>query len=118
MTIDPQYTVGFSWARQYGFRVTKNFSNKVWFGFSVENSQEDAYHSRQHRQLFLLGSPGLSGGLYNGASAVARRQSATTGAPVTTCSALANYSYNPSPDFIGKLAFQPGLRTHRNLRPR
>ena len=40
MTIDPQYTVGFSWARQYGFRVTKDFNNKVWAGFSVENSQE------------------------------------------------------------------------------
>ena len=31
-TIDPQYTVGFSWARQYGFRATKNFHNKVWLG--------------------------------------------------------------------------------------
>ena len=25
MTIDAHYNVGFSWARQYGFRVTKNF---------------------------------------------------------------------------------------------
>jgi hypothetical protein len=40
MTIDPQYTVGFSWARQYGFRVVKDISNKIWLGFSVENSEE------------------------------------------------------------------------------
>ena len=32
MQIDAQYTAGFSWARQYGFRVTKNWNNKVWFG--------------------------------------------------------------------------------------
>ena len=40
MTIDPQYTVGFSWARQYAFRVSKDLSNKVWLAFSVEDAQE------------------------------------------------------------------------------
>jgi len=25
MTIDAQYTAGFTWARQYGFRVVKSF---------------------------------------------------------------------------------------------
>src|SRR3984893_9186667 len=34
MTIDPQYNVGFSWARQYGFRVAKNFGNRMWLAFS------------------------------------------------------------------------------------
>lgn len=38
MTIDAQYHVGFSWARQYGARFTKNFNNKVWLGFSIENA--------------------------------------------------------------------------------
>ena len=37
--IDAQYVVGFSWARQYGFRVTKNFNNKFWLGASVEEGQ-------------------------------------------------------------------------------
>ncbi len=32
MTIDPQYTVGFSWARQYGIRVVRNFNNRYWVG--------------------------------------------------------------------------------------
>ncbi len=107
MTIDPQYTVGFSWARQYGFRVTKNWANKVWFGLSVENSQE-TLTTHGNTDNYLLGSPGLSGGLYNGAVSGCT-SSGTTGSPVTTCSALANYSYNPSPDLIGKLAFQPGF---------
>ena len=29
MTIDPQYNVGFSWARQYGFRVVTKFRQQV-----------------------------------------------------------------------------------------
>jgi len=37
MTIDPAYTVGFSWARQYGFRVSKNFNNRLWLAASLEN---------------------------------------------------------------------------------
>src|SRR3984957_18429272 len=32
MTIDPQYTVGFSWARQYGVRFVQNFGNRFWIG--------------------------------------------------------------------------------------
>ena len=39
MTIDPQYSVGFSWARQYGLRLSKNFGNKVWIAVSAENAQ-------------------------------------------------------------------------------
>jgi hypothetical protein len=38
--IDAQYVSGFSWARQYGFRVTKSlFDNKFWLGASIEESQ-------------------------------------------------------------------------------
>ena len=86
MTIDPQYSVGFSWARQYGFRVAKNISNKAWLAFSVENSQA-TLGGHGASTNFVLGQQGTSGGLYN---------------------PTANYSYNPSPDFVGKLAFEPG----------
>jgi hypothetical protein len=86
MTIDPQYNVGFSWARQYGFRITKNLSNKAFLGFSVEDSATTlGGHGASNN--FVLGSQGASGGLYN---------------PTT------NYSFNATPDFIGKLAFEPG----------
>src|SRR5271167_1011931 len=86
LTIDPQYTVGFSWARQYGFRVTKNFQNKAWVGFSIEDPQTLLTVSGQNTN-FLIGGPGNSGGLYN---------------------PTANYSSNILPDFIVKAAFQPG----------
>ncbi len=108
MTIDPQYTVGFSWARQYGFRVTKNFNNKVWFGFSVEDSQE-TITTHGNANNFVVGSQGLAGGLYNSSISGCSTTLNASGAPVTACTNNANYSYNPSPDFIGKLVFQPGF---------
>jgi hypothetical protein len=109
MTIDPQYTVGFSWARQYGFRVVKNMSNKIWLGFSVENSEETLTTHGNIANSFLLGSQGNGGGLYNAAINGCSTTVNTAGAPVTTCSNVANYSFNPSPDFIGKVVFQPGF---------
>lgn len=86
MTIDPQYTVGFSWARQYGFRVTKSFGDKMWLGFAVENPQATVGgHGASNN--YLVGAQGTGGGLYN---------------------ATANYSYNATPDFVFKAAFEPG----------
>ncbi len=109
MTIDPQYTIGFSWARQYGLRLVKNFDNKVWLGLSVENSQE-TLTSHGNASNFLIGSPGAGGGLYNGAvTACSTSVNSTTLAATTTCSAAANYSFNPSPDIIAKAAFEPGI---------
>jgi hypothetical protein len=108
MTIDPQYTVGFSWARQYGFRVTKNISNKIWFGFSLENSEETITAHGQSNN-YLVGQPGNGGGLYNSGVTGCATTVNAAGVPVTTCTPAATYSYNPSPDFIGKLAFQPGF---------
>ena len=87
MTIDPQYSVGFSWARQFGFRVTKSFANKFWLGASVENAQA-LFSASGQAQNFLLGSAGTSGGLYNPS---------------------ATYSFNPSPDFVFKAAAEPGF---------
>jgi hypothetical protein len=87
MTIDPQYNVGFSWARQYGFRVVQNFGNKFWLGASIENAQA-IFSASGNSQNFVLGSAGTGGGLYN---------------------ASATYSFNPSPDFVFKAAAEPGF---------
>ncbi len=99
LTIDPQYNVGFSWSRQYGVRFVKNWSNWMWAGFSIENSQETiAAHGQANN--YVVGQPGNGGGLYN---------SGVTGCSSSgTCSPAAAYSYNPSPDFVGKLAIQKG----------
>jgi outer membrane murein-binding lipoprotein Lpp len=95
MTIDPQYTVGFSWARQFGFRVAQNFGNHVWLAASLENPQT-TFAASGNAANFAFGSPGNGGGLYNGG-----------GSPTGT--ALANYSFNAMPDVIVKAAFEPGF---------
>jgi hypothetical protein len=87
MTIDPQYTVGFSWARQWGFRVAKNFNNHVWLAASLENPQT-TFAARGNASNFAFGGPGNGGGLYN---------------------STANYSFNATPDVILKAAFEPGF---------
>lgn len=100
MTIDANYNVGFTWARQYGLRVVKNLDNKVWLGFAVENPQATVTtHSNVGN--FLVGSAGASGGLFN------QTISACNAAGV--CSPIANYAFNPSPDLIAKVVFEPGF---------
>ena len=108
MTIDAAYTVGFSWARQFGLRLSKNFGNKVWFAVALENSQETVT-THGNANNFLIGSAGAGGGVYNGAITTCTTTLNSAGAPVTTCSPAANYSFNPSPDIIAKLAFEPGF---------
>lgn len=85
--IDPQYNAGFVWARQYGFRVTKNFNNKLWIGASAENPETLNPAGAGLPLNEILGSAGTGGGLYN---------------------STANYSFNLAPDMIAKVAFEPG----------
>jgi hypothetical protein len=87
MTIDPAYHVGFSWARQYGFRVSKNFNNKVWLAASIENP-ETTLTAHNASANFNFGEAGVGGGLYN---------------------LNANYSFNEAPDVVIKAAFEPGF---------
>ncbi len=104
-TIDPNYNVGFVWARQPGFRVTKDFGDKVWLGISAEQAQTltpscvssattttttagvTTTAAQACPSNYVLGSVGTGGGLYN---------------------ATAAYSYNLAPDLIAKVAFEPG----------
>ncbi len=88
MTIDAAYTGGFSWARQYGLRVTKEFNNKLWFGLALENPQA-TITTHTNALNWVIGSLGASGGVYNAFNG--------------------NYSFNPSPDLIAKVAFEPGF---------
>src|SRR3974390_965977 len=109
LQIDAQYTVGFSWARQYAFRAIKNYHNKIWFGLSVENSQETLTAHGNISNSYLLGSQGNAGGLYNAAINGCSSTLNASGNPVTTCTNIANYSWNVGPDFFAKVAFEPGF---------
>ncbi|MGD0569034.1 MAG: hypothetical protein ABSA78_11560 [Candidatus Sulfotelmatobacter sp.] len=86
MTIDPGYNVGFTFARQYGIRIAQDFNHKVAIAVSMENAQ-GTLTTHNNENNFLLGEAGASN-TYN-----------TTG----------TYTFNPSPDIVAKIAFDPGF---------
>jgi hypothetical protein len=103
LTIDPQYNVGFTWARQYGFRVVKDFGGKFAVGVAVEAPQATiggrGFSSVTSTTVgsattsttgnTFLDAPGSGGGLFNFID--------TSG-----------YSVNKAPDIIVKAAADPG----------
>jgi hypothetical protein len=98
MQIDPQYVVGFTWARQYAFRVVKDFGGKFAVGVSVEGPQATfggrgfsnvATAGVTTSQNFFINAPGAGGGLYNAFDAT-------------------GYTVNKAPDFLFKAAADPG----------
>ncbi len=86
-TIDPQYEPGFVWTRQYSFRISKSAANKFFIGASAENAETLNPAGSGLPTNLLIGSAGAGGGLYN---------------------ATANYSFNETPDFVAKIALEPG----------
>jgi hypothetical protein len=104
LTVDSQYQVGFTWARQYGFRVVKDFGGKFALGLAVEGPQATIggrgfslvttttvgpTASVATTGNTFLNAPGAGGGLLNFVD--------TSG-----------YSVNKAPDIIVKAAVDPG----------
>ena len=85
LTIDAQYNVGFTWARQYGFRVTKKVGQRLWIGSAVEESQT-LNIGGHNLPTIAYQQAGNAGGLYN---------------------PTANYSFNYAPDVLAKIVYQP-----------
>ena len=102
LTIDSQYNVGFSWARQYGLRVVQDFGGKFALGLAIEAPQatvggrgfssvvtSNAGITTATGGNTILNAPGSGGGLFNFAD--------TSG-----------YTINKAPDIIVKAAIDPG----------
>jgi hypothetical protein len=99
LIIDPQYVVGFTWQRAYGFRVVQSlFDNKFAVGISIEGPQTTVggrgfstftNAAGTTSQNFFLNAPGNSGGLYNAFD--------PTG-----------YTANKAPDLVLKITADPG----------
>ena len=106
--IDPQYVVGYTWARQYAMRVVKDFGGKFALGVSVEGPQATiggrgfssvttinsaaapativtSGATTAQTGNFFINAPGAGGGLYNAFDAN-------------------GYTVNKAPDFLFKAA--------------
>jgi len=113
LVIDPQYNVGFTWARQYGFRVTKDLGGKFDLSLAVEAPQATiggrgfssvttingaaapativtSGATTSQTGNFFVNAPGAGGGLYNAFDAN-------------------GYTVNKAPDLIFKAATDPGF---------
>jgi hypothetical protein len=113
LQIDPQYVAGFTWARQYGLRVVKDFGGKFALGVSVEGPQATiggrgfsavttinsaaapatiitSGATTATTWNFFLNAPGAGGGLYNAFDGT-------------------GYTTNKAPDVIFKAAADPGF---------
>jgi len=97
MIIDPQYVVGFTWQRAYGFRLVKNFNDKLALAVAIEGPQTTiggrgfstfTNAAGTTSQNFWVNAPGNSGGLNNAFD--------PTG-----------YTPNKAPDLVFKAAFDP-----------
>lgn len=105
MMIDPQYVVGFTWARQYAFRVVKDFGGKFALAASIEGPQAtiggrgfSSVTTNNAGAVTTIGNtfidaPGAGGGLYNFVD-------------------TAGYTVNKAPDFIVKAAIDPVSTLH------
>jgi TolA-binding protein len=95
MTIDLQYVVGYNWARQWSARVTKKLNDKLWAAVSVENPETT---------VNAINAPaGISG--FNSSANAQTPGSAFT---LSITPGANGISTDTAPDFIGKLAFEPG----------
>ncbi|HEY4306650.1 MAG TPA: hypothetical protein VGM82_19430 [Gemmatimonadaceae bacterium] len=90
-TVDAQYAVGYDWARQAGLRLTKS-GKVVSAAVSIEGAQT-TFSARNVPSDVVLGQPGGS-----------------------ALNVLQNYSTDVSPDFIGKIAFDPAGWGHWELK--
>jgi hypothetical protein len=101
-TIDAQYHVGFSWARQYGLRLAQTLGPNSNIAFSIEGSQtilpSSGSGTTNAPGNFFIGAPGNTSGLLN-----------STGNTSSGATAVQNYTNNVAPDLIVKYTADPGF---------
>ena len=111
LTIDGQYTTGFTWTRQPGVRVTKDlFDHSIWLAVSAENPQTTFSGTVPSGVLNTINN---GQGYFAGDTGTLATTTNATGA-VTAVSGVApaTQSLNHIPDFIGKVAAEEDIYGH------
>jgi hypothetical protein len=88
-TVDSQYMVGYSWARQPGIRIQQRFgdvnTHSMTVAISAEQAQTQLGTTANAPSNFIFGGAGVAGGLYNAYNGT--------------------YANNVAPDVFAKVAF-------------
>ena len=88
-TVDPQYMVGYNWARQPGIRLQQRFGDvktgAMTIAVSAEQAQIQLATTANAPSNFIFGGAGQGGGLYNAYAGT--------------------YANNVAPDLFAKIAF-------------
>jgi hypothetical protein len=101
-TIDPNYSVGFQFGRQYGVRFAQSlFGGKANVAVSVENSQI-VFTGSNAPANFFFGGAGSSSGLFNSTGG-----SSGGGSAAGAATGVQNYTDNLAPDLHMKATFDP-----------
>ncbi|MFZ3176752.1 MAG: hypothetical protein WBD92_02110 [Methylovirgula sp.] len=108
LTIDAQYVAGFTWARQPGIRLTKNFGDDVWLAASAEMPQTPGCASGTATSTtsgFVAPSPPIPG-----ISSITCKQTPIGGGLLDSDT---TYSINHVPDIIAKGVWEPTVADRR-----
>jgi len=103
LTIDSQYNVGFSWARQYGVRVVKDFGGKFALGVGIEGPQ--ATVGGRGFSSVATATVGSASVVTTGNTVL---DSIGSGGGLLNFADTNGYTINKAPDFIVKAAVDPG----------
>ena len=95
-TIEGSYVIGYTYVRQNAIRVTKDWNNKIWGAFEIANSQTTLATS--YSPANLMGFNTSTNALSPNGSTLNYLAGSTNG-----------LSTQIAPDFIGKVAFEPGF---------
>ena len=111
-TIDAQYNVGFIWARQPQFRVTKDFlAHSLWAAVSVENPQT-TFGGSAPAAAGVLTTINNGSNYYAGDTGTLATTTANGAVTAVSGVAPATQSINHVPDVIGKLAAEEDVYGH------
>ena len=113
MMVDPNYVVGFTWARQYGARFVKDFGGKFALGFSVEGPQA-TIGGRGFSSVTTINSAAapatiLTSGATTGTTSNFFLNAPGAGAGLYNAFDSTGYTVNKAPDLIFKAALDPGF---------
>lgn len=107
MTINAQYVIGYDWARQPAFRVMKNFHDKAWLGFAVENASTVLNVSGVG--ITVTGNPATLAGIpLSGFNTSANAQSPNGNFTLSNTPGANGVSTNVAPDVAAKFTLEPG----------